>query len=394
MLNINNKDWEKLQVEDITKHLSEGEENTFFEYKEDSVKPEHLVKEISAFANTYGGYIFLGVRDDGTIAGCKEWNEERITATIFNCLTPTPIYDVKNFVIREKSILVIKVEEGPMPPYITNKGSICERISSSSDKINQSEKLSRLFNKRETQQNRTANRIELTPVLLDDTLPHNLSAYLDFGFEVVNSKPTSLEQNWINFDFTPAVEYIRRYDNNFSISKVGPLLNITIGIVGASQNGQRVQLASGLYNFIEIMQDGSVRGRLLLCCDKEYKVDVANIFFGYKHFREIYKRIFGKDFHKNFIYASRYEKLTVLKQISTFYSEFDKDEKLKNYYKHHKEKYGNILIINGNRIPSNGYSIIDKRYIENKGLEYNNDNLLTELFTSGYINLGYIDLPV
>ncbi|MCM1404357.1 MAG: ATP-binding protein [Prevotella sp.] len=392
MLNINGKEWGKLQAEDIIKHLSEGEENTFFEYKEDGVKPEHLVKEISAFANTYGGYIFLGIKDDNTIAGCKEWNEERITTTIFNCLTPTPIYDVKNFLIGDKDILVIKIEEGPMPPYITNKGAMYERVSSSSDKITKSDKLSQLYSKNETCQKKTANRIELPPLLLDNTLPHNLSAYLDFGFEVVNAKPSNLEQNWSNFDFLPISEYLRNY-SGFSMSIIGNILNITIGSITPNRPLQSTQLAGGLHNFIEIMQDGSVKGRILLPCDAEFKVDIESIVLCYRCFEKVYNLIFGLDFCSNFIYAKRYEKLTVLKQFSTFYSKFDKDEKLKNYYNQHKAKYGNTLIMNGNRIPSNDYSVVDRRYIESKGLEFNNDNLLNELFTSYYINLGYIDLP-
>lgn len=72
MVNINNKPWDKLRFHDIEKFLSEADdENFFFEFKSDDEEPKKLIKEISAFANTYGGYILLGVNDDKTIGGCK-----------------------------------------------------------------------------------------------------------------------------------------------------------------------------------------------------------------------------------------------------------------------------------------------------------------------------------
>lgn len=391
MLGINNKAWEKLRTTDIIKHLSGGEENTFFEYKEEDTTPTDFVKEVSAFANTYGGYIFLGVKDDGTILGCKKWTEERITNSIYNNLTPTPNFDVKKFIIQGKRIYVVKIEAGCMPPYITNKGAIYERVSSSSCKIDKSEKLSQLFDKSESQQKKTANRIELPPLSLDKNIPQNLCAYLDFGFEVVNSQSTVLERNWANFDFTPISEYLRKNCIAFSISRVGASFNISIGTI--KSDGQPIHFVSGLHNFIEIMQDGSVRGRIILCYDASDKVNIGDILTCHNHYYEIYKLIFGQTFYKSFIYALHYEKLTVVKQFTTYYSAFNEDEKLKFYLTQHKERYGNNLVINGNRIPSNGYFVIDRRYLEGKGIKFNNDNLIFNLFCSYYINLGYIDPP-
>lgn len=40
-------------------------ENSRVEFKRDDVQPQSLAKEIAALANLNGGYIFLGVEDDG-----------------------------------------------------------------------------------------------------------------------------------------------------------------------------------------------------------------------------------------------------------------------------------------------------------------------------------------
>ena len=98
MIGINNKNWDELQFSDIEELLAEIDENFFFEFKSDDVNPQKLIKEISAFANTYGGYILLGVDDDKTISGCDSWNEQRIHTTIHDSITPTPIFDVKKFI--------------------------------------------------------------------------------------------------------------------------------------------------------------------------------------------------------------------------------------------------------------------------------------------------------
>ena len=65
MININNRRWDKVTSRDIQKVLSMSEDETFFyEFKSDDEEPGKLVKEISALANTYGGYILLGVNND------------------------------------------------------------------------------------------------------------------------------------------------------------------------------------------------------------------------------------------------------------------------------------------------------------------------------------------
>lgn len=53
---------------DIRKFLERnGEENFLFEFKGDNEEPSKLMKEICAFANTYGGDILFGIDDDKSI---------------------------------------------------------------------------------------------------------------------------------------------------------------------------------------------------------------------------------------------------------------------------------------------------------------------------------------
>ena len=80
MVNINGKEWDKLTITDIQTMLSEQDfdESFYYELKDDKVSPRKIMEEISAFSNTFGGYIFIGVSNDKQIVGCTEWNEQRI----------------------------------------------------------------------------------------------------------------------------------------------------------------------------------------------------------------------------------------------------------------------------------------------------------------------------
>ena len=400
MVNINGKPWEELQFKDVQDYLSDPDsnENCFFEYKIDKVEPAKLVKEISAFANTYGGYIFLGVDDNKNIIGCTAWDEQRIHITIHNGITPTPQFDVKRFSADDKIIYVIKIEEGAMPPYITNKGDICERVSSGSCVVTESGKLNQMYHKRADQLVHIKSQIEI-PEVEAAKLPDNVFGYWDFGFSVVTSEQTNLQKKFYTIDLEPIAKYLREINPEFSITRVG--YSYVFGMGSATvrtQHGKVVPTAAGVHDFMEIMLDGSVRGRLLLIATPETAdVDITSLFYYSSSFlKKVYSLIFGDGYSEIFVYAQKYEKLTVLKQFVPFYklgtedSESDKN-RYREYLENHKRKYGNNLIMTSNRIPKSDYEIIDRKYFDELNIAYNTGNLYRELFYSAFMNLGYID---
>ena len=99
MIDINNTPWHKLTGDDIKALLGETDGETFFfEFKKDDVRSEKIYKEISAFANTFGGYILIGIADDKSVVGCTNWTEQKVHNVIYNGITPLPDFDVKTFV--------------------------------------------------------------------------------------------------------------------------------------------------------------------------------------------------------------------------------------------------------------------------------------------------------
>ena len=399
MININNKSWDKLRFFDINALLSQADdESFFFEFKADDESPAKLVKEISAFSNTYGGYILLGVNDDKSISGCQKWTEQRIHSTIHDSITPVPNFDVKKFRHNGKVIFVIKIEEGSMPPYITNKGQIFERVSSGSFPIKESSKLSQLYNKRNDQLAKIKSKIEFNEVTVGTQFPNNVHGILEMGFSMTCSELTKLQKNFTRMDLSPVAEYLRNTVHDFSISRVGHSYVISFGKASIKNpNGKDVLPSAGLHNYIEIMWDGSVKCRVLLSSDpEESKVNIS--YAGYMHtlFQNLYSMFFGDNFHKIFISAHKYEQLVVLKQFVPYY-DFGQSEAteeivtLRKRLAIHQSKYGNNLIIDSDRIPKNDYILIDKRVFDSSKIKFNTDNLFQQLFYSYFFDLGYID---
>lgn len=85
---------------------------------------EGIYKEVIAFANTEGGFIYVGIDNNGKVAGIKNIDEEytRITNGIRDAILP----DVTMFVhysIQDNNVVQIAVNEGTNKPYyLKSKG--------------------------------------------------------------------------------------------------------------------------------------------------------------------------------------------------------------------------------------------------------------------------------
>lgn len=99
-----------------------GGESATVEFKRKVAYPEKIIKELVAFANTAGGYLFIGVNDDGSIPGLKfpEDNIYALEKAIKSyCFPPLP-YSIEEIEVTEgRWVVVVKVEDsGEKPHYI------------------------------------------------------------------------------------------------------------------------------------------------------------------------------------------------------------------------------------------------------------------------------------
>ena len=397
MININNKIWDKLRLKDIEKYLDtiDDDETFFIEFKEENIRNTQLTKEISAFANSFGGYILLGVNDSKKIVGCSNiWTELKINTIICNGISPTPHFDIKKFDLKNsKKLYIIKVEEGTNPPYITNDGYIYHRVSSSSDRVKDANTLNNLYLRNQNNIKKIEDKIYIQEI--SGTIPNNLCGYIDFGFSLTSKNIEKTKEKVRKADIEKISEKLKDHKQKYSISKVGYSLSITIGEPIMKMGDNPILTTGGLSNFMEILPDGSFRCRIIICSETDSSIAyISLITMIHSLFKEIYAIVFGNNFVSNFIEAKKYEKLTVLKLFQhkiALTGESKYVEKFNKLFNDHIIKYGNNIIANNNRIPLNGFINIDKSLFDLNKVKFNNDNLYGQLFYTSYFLLGYID---
>ncbi len=130
---------------DIIQQLIAQGENTQIEFKSAEVRPDAIAREISAFANTLGGTLLIGVEDDGSISGIKTPTLDEWIANISrNNILPALQVSIEHLAIDNKTICVITIPKGKDKPYQTLDGKYWLRIGST-NRIATKEELSRLF---------------------------------------------------------------------------------------------------------------------------------------------------------------------------------------------------------------------------------------------------------
>lgn len=98
-------------------HKGEGEK---IDFKQTISDPYKIAKTISSFANTRGGKILVGVRDDKSVLGADPEEEKYVleTAAEFYCDPPIKLkYDEVEDEEEETIVLIVKVAESTEKPH-------------------------------------------------------------------------------------------------------------------------------------------------------------------------------------------------------------------------------------------------------------------------------------
>lgn len=96
--------------------ISEGEHQQQ-DFKFEISDARKIAKTLSAFANTNGGRLLIGVKDNGKIAGVRSSEEQYMieAAAQLYCL-PVPQIAMYVYVVEGKSVLLAQVAESPQKP--------------------------------------------------------------------------------------------------------------------------------------------------------------------------------------------------------------------------------------------------------------------------------------
>lgn len=101
------------------KELIAGGESSTVEFKRKISKPEKIAKEIVAFTNTKGGYLIVGVDDDGKIYGIESEKYE-IEAINYCCqflIEPPIVPEIQILNIKDKYLAVVYIHESEYKPH-------------------------------------------------------------------------------------------------------------------------------------------------------------------------------------------------------------------------------------------------------------------------------------
>jgi Putative DNA-binding domain len=140
-----------LKTEDLN-DLYKTEEGWYAEFKERSIEPAKLAKSISAFANTYGGRLFIGAKETAKGRKLQSFtgsNYEQATQTqtlireaVRHHISPMPHYDcvivkcpcsdLSESESTDTWMVIVDVPKGTMTPYIHSSGVIFQRVGDSS----------------------------------------------------------------------------------------------------------------------------------------------------------------------------------------------------------------------------------------------------------------------
>jgi len=129
----------------IHRQVAEG---MFVEYKREMPSAKRLAKSVAAFANSHGGWLFVGIEADQAssaaqnIVGVDLTADPRPLDTLRNAIashiSPHPPYDARLIELPRQSgkgVIVVRVPEGAEPPYMLSDGRIYRRQGAGSDPV-------------------------------------------------------------------------------------------------------------------------------------------------------------------------------------------------------------------------------------------------------------------
>ena len=105
-------------MDNYLKRLIEGGENQHLDFKFCVTDSRKIARTLSAFANSDGGKILIGVRDNGSVAGIRSDEEIYMVDTAEHLFCrPEITFTIKQHITGGKTILEVDVMKGDRKPY-------------------------------------------------------------------------------------------------------------------------------------------------------------------------------------------------------------------------------------------------------------------------------------
>ncbi len=124
-----------MEASDLLTMIALGEDSRH-QFKSNVTRSNALAQEMVAFSNSLGGYLIIGVNDDGSMAGLNTEDIGRINQLVSNASTehmrPPIAPTTQNFNISEGMVMLVQIPEGISKPYMDK--NLYVYVKSGSDK--------------------------------------------------------------------------------------------------------------------------------------------------------------------------------------------------------------------------------------------------------------------
>lgn len=125
------------------------DEDSQHQFKSNVTRSDALAQEMVAFSNSLGGYLIIGVNDDGSIAGLNTEDMGRINQLVSNASTehlrPPIAPTTQNFNLPEGMVMLVQIPEGISKPYMDKNLHVYVKSGSNKRKVTAREELQRIF---------------------------------------------------------------------------------------------------------------------------------------------------------------------------------------------------------------------------------------------------------
>lgn len=139
-----------MEAVELLEIIQRGEDSRH-QFKKNIDNQDSLASEMVAFSNTEGGQLFIGVNDDGTIAGLTSADVRRLNLMISNVssqlINPAINTITENFEFEKGLVMLVTVPDGISKPYMDKNGTIWIKSGSDKRRATSREEIQRIFQK-------------------------------------------------------------------------------------------------------------------------------------------------------------------------------------------------------------------------------------------------------
>ncbi|OGB32735.1 MAG: transcriptional regulator [Burkholderiales bacterium RIFCSPLOWO2_12_FULL_61_40] len=119
------------------------------QFKRTFNSPDALAAELVAFSNSGGGTLFIGINDDGSIAGLDAAEVRRLNQMLSNAASQhlrPPVHPLtENVLTHAGLVIVVTIPDGLAKPYLDHQGSIWVKQGADKRHVTAREEMQRMF---------------------------------------------------------------------------------------------------------------------------------------------------------------------------------------------------------------------------------------------------------